>query len=315
MFWIAGLNLLTDDFDEKQHSTMPLRNYHYNTVGVFVQNSWTPSSTLSFETGIRMDHVKQYGFEILPRFSGMLKITPRLTARLGGGLGYKTPTVFNEDAEKVQFQNILPINELTTTDEKSIGGNLDFNFKTNIGHVGLTINQLFFYTLLDKPLILTRTAANYEFVNASGHIDTKGIETNLRLLYKNFKLFVGYTYADVNSHFDHVKSWFPLTARHRLNNVLIYEHEGSLKIGLEGYYFSPQKLNDGAIGKSYWIFGLMAEKLWKKFSLFINFENFTDTRQTKFDTIYTGTIDNPVFRDIYAPVDGFVVNGGIKIKL
>ena len=87
------------------------------------------------------------------------------------------------------------------------------------------------------------------------------------------------------------------------------------ELALAAYYFSPQKLNDGAIGKPYWIAGLMAEKLWKKFSLFINFENFTDTRQTRFDTIYTGSINNPVFRDIYAPVDGFVVNGGIKIKI
>jgi outer membrane receptor for ferrienterochelin and colicins len=41
----------------------------------------------------------------------------------------------------------------------------------------------------------------------------------------------------------------------------------------------------------------------------------TDTRQTKFDTIYTGSITDPTFRDIYAPVEGFVVNGGIKIRL
>jgi iron complex outermembrane receptor protein len=74
-------------------------------------------------------------------------------------------------------------------------------------------------------------------------------------------------------------------------------------------------LSDGATGKDYWITGLMAEKLWKKFSLYINFENFTDTRQTRFDTIYTGTIDNPQFRDIYAPLDGFVMNGGIKLRL
>ena len=59
----------------------------------------------------------------------------------------------------------------------------------------------------------------------------------------------------------------------------------------------------------------MAEKIWNRFSLFINFENFTDTRQTKFDTIYSGSITNPMFRDIYAPVDGFVVNGGLKIRL
>jgi len=59
----------------------------------------------------------------------------------------------------------------------------------------------------------------------------------------------------------------------------------------------------------------MAEKIWKHFSVFVNFENFTDTRQTKFEAIYTGSINNPVFRDIYAPLDGFVVNGGIKLKL
>ncbi|MFT4152297.1 hypothetical protein [Parafilimonas sp.] len=94
----------------------------------------------------------------------------------------------------------------------------------------------------------------------------------------------------------------------------MYEKEDDLKIGLEAYYYSPQKLSDGAVGKPYWICGVMAEKLWDKFSVFINFENIFDTRQTRFDTIYTGTTDNPAFRDIYAPLDGFVVNGGIELK-
>jgi len=314
-FWIAGLNFLTDDFNEEPHNATALRNHHYNTLGVFMQNTWTPVSNFSLETGLRGDYVRQYGFELLPRFSAMLKITPKLTTRLGGGLGYKTPTLFNEDAEKIQFQNILPINEQAARDEKSIGGNLDFNYRTNFGDVSFAINHLFFYTRLKRPLILTIAAGgNYEFVNANGFIDTKGIETNLRFTYGDFKLFIGYTHADVNSHFNNVKSWFPLTARHRLNNVLMYEQEGTLKIGLEAYYFSTQKLNDGAIGKSYWICGLMGEKLWKHFSLFVNFENILDTRQTKFDTIYTGTINNPTFRDIYAPVDGFVINGGVKIR-
>lgn len=315
-FWIAGVNFLTDDFNEQRHNTSSLRNYHYNTFGAFVQNTWTPHNNFTLETGLRSDYVKQYGFELLPRFSAMLKVTPKLTARLGGGLGYKTPTVFNEDAEKIQFQNILPINQQSANNERSVGGNLDFNYRTKLGDVGFTVNQLFFYTRLNKPLVLTNTTgSNYEFVNANGYIVTKGIETNLRFTYSDFKLFIGYTYANVNSHFNNTKTWFPLTARHRLNNVLMYEIEGKLKIGLEAYYFSPQRLNDGTTGKSYWISGLMAEKLWKKFSLFINFENIFDTRQTKFDSIYTGSITNPTFRDIYAPVDGFVVNGGIKIKL
>ncbi|MGC4035205.1 MAG: TonB-dependent receptor plug domain-containing protein [Chitinophagaceae bacterium] len=315
-FWITGINFLTDDFNEKPHNTNALRDYHYNTFGVFVQNTWTPYGFFSLETGVRGDYVKQYGLEILPRLSAMFKINPKFTARLGGGFGYKTPTVFNEDAEKLHFENVLPINQQTAKYEKSTGGNLDVNYRTKIGAVGFTINQLFFFTQLKRPLILTVTPADaYEFVNANGHMDTRGIETNLRFTYSDFKLFIGYTYADVNSHFNNVKSWLPLTARHRLNNVLMYEWEGQLKIGLEAYYFSPQKLSDGAIGKSYWICGAMAEKFWKRFSLFINFENILDARQTRFDTIYTGTIDNPVFRDIYAPVDGFVVNGGLKLRL
>ncbi|MBX2951143.1 MAG: hypothetical protein KF870_01480 [Leadbetterella sp.] len=59
----------------------------------------------------------------------------------------------------------------------------------------------------------------------------------------------------------------------------------------------------------------MAEKMWERFSVYMNFENFLNARHARFDTIYTGTVTNPVFRDIYAPLDGFIVNGGIKHRL
>jgi iron complex outermembrane receptor protein len=38
--WIAGLNLLTDDFKEERLTGTPLRNYQQLTAGVFVQNNW-----------------------------------------------------------------------------------------------------------------------------------------------------------------------------------------------------------------------------------------------------------------------------------
>lgn len=314
--WIVGANLLTDKFTEDKQSSNILRNYAYNTLGVFVQNSWKPFSQLAIETGLRGDYVEQYGFEWLPRISMMLKPTERLTLRLGAGAGYKTPTVFNEESEKNQFQRMLPINESNTQNERSKGVNFDINYRTQIGELGLTVNQLFFYTKLNRPLVLTTTGTgDQQFQNAAGYIDTKGMETNLRFSYSDLKLFIGYTYADVNTHYSNSKTWFPLTARHRLNNVLMYEKEEKLKIGLEAYFFSPQQLNDGTKGKSYWIFGLMAERSWEHFSLFINLENFSDTRQTKFGPLYTGSVNNPVFKDIYAPVDGFVANGGIKVRL
>ena len=314
--WVAGLNLITDDFEEEQNSTDPVRDFHTNTFGAFLQNTWSPVHFITVESGLRTDYVKDYGLQILPRISALFRLTPKLTSRIGGGLGYKTPTVFNEEAERIQFQNILPINNERTEIEKSAGGNFDVNFRSQIGRFRLHLNQLFFYTRLNEPLVLfPASGGKMEFRNANGHMDSKGLETNIGLVLDAVKFYFGYTYTDVNTHFDGDKEWFPLTSRHRLNYTLVYEKEGFLKAGLEAYYNSPQKLSDGAIGKDYWMFGFMAEKIWEKFSLFINFENFTDARQTRFDTIFTGDINTPVFRDIYAPVEGFVTNGGIRIRL
>jgi iron complex outermembrane receptor protein len=314
--WILGANILTDDFAEERQTGSPLRDYHYNTFGLFVQNTWSPSDLFTLESGLRGDMVDEYGFELLPRFSAMFRFTPSVTARIGGGMGYKTPTVFSEESERYHMRAILPIDVNATENERSVGGNIDVNYRTQLGEVGFSLNQLVFYTRLLRPLVLTpATGGSQEFRNANGHIDTRGLETNLRLTFGDFKLFVGYTYADVNNHFNGVEVHAPLSARHRLNNVLFYEVEEKWKIGLEGYYTSRQRLNDGQMGKPFWITGFMAERLWEKFSVYVNFENFLDTRQTRFDTIYTGPIDSPTFRDIYAPVEGFVVNGGIKLRL
>ncbi len=240
-----------------------------------------------------------------------------MTLRLGGGLGYKTPTVFTEDAERLQFRNVLPIDIERTKAEESLGSNFDINYRTPLSErMTFSINSLLFYTRVNEPILLTATSSElYEFQQPKGFIDTKGIETNIKLIYDHLKLFVGYTHANVKQHYSGNTTAFPLVARHRLNNVLIYEIHGELRIGLEAYYFSPQELNDGRTSRQYWILGLMTEKIWEDFSVFLNFENFLDTRQTKFETIFTGSITSPTFNDIYAPVDGFVVNGGLKIKL
>lgn len=316
--WVAGFNFYTDKFTEKVRDAFPQRNYELNTGGAFVQNSWRPADWLQTELGARADYVTDYGWIFLPRVSALFKISPQLTSRLGGGMGYKTPTIFTEEAERIQFRSVLPVSFESNSLEKSHGLNFDVNYKTSLSQqLKLSVNQLFFYTRIKNPLQLNSVSGSfYQLLNVTGgHIDTKGWETNIKLSYEDIKLFIGYTYTDAQLTANGVKTVNPLTARHRLNNVLMYEVEDQWKIGLEGYYYSGQTLTDGATGKPYWIFGFMAEKLWERFSLFVNFENFTDTRQTKSDTIYTGSVSKPVFRDIYMPLDGFVVNGGLKLKL
>lgn len=318
MDWVGGVNFLSDHFKEDKNNNAALRSYNYTTIGGFVQNTWNLTDKFIVESGIRTDYHNNYGFFFLPRVSGLWKINEHLSTRLGGGLGYKAPTVFTEDAERIQFRNVLPVDVNRTKAERSYGANYDINYRTLLfdDKIGFSINQLFFYTRINNPILLTpATGDDLAYIQPNGNLDTKGMETNAKISYGDFKLFIGYTLADVNQRTGDHHMVYPLVSKHRLNNVLMYEVEEKWKIGAEAYYFSKQRLNDGTTGKSYWTAGLMAEKIWERFSIFINFENLTDTRQTKFDTIYTGSVTDPVFRDIYAPVDGLVINGGIKFKL
>ena len=317
--WIGGINFVSDHFEEVQLTATPFRNYEQITAGLFVQNVFKASEKFSIETGLRGDYVKDYGFAVLPRLSMLFKFSSKLSSRIGGGMGYKTPTIFTEESESLLYRNVLPIDPDENEMEKSYGINADINYRTKFADdkISLSINHLFFYTRIHDPLILESFGGVpiYKFENVAGHFDSRGMETNVKLGYSDLKLFLGYTFTKAYLHEGNSKTENYLTPRHRLNSVLLYEVEEKWKVGLEAYYFSKQQLSDGKVGKQYWITGFMAEKLWGKFSLYINFENFTDSRQTKFDTIYTGTIDNPQFRDIYAPLDGFVMNGGLKLRL
>src|SRR5690606_23510994 len=105
-------------------------------------------------------------------------------------------------------------------------------------------NQLFFYTYIKNPLMLeTISADNYRLMNINGNINTKGTETNVKLGYDDFKLFLGYTFTEANIEEGNLNQQNYLTPKHRINSVLFYEVHDKWKIGAEAYYFSKQKLS------------------------------------------------------------------------
>ena len=313
--WVIGLNVLSDHFREKLLSSIILRNYSQTTWGGFIQNTWNTTDWLTLETGLRGDYVIDYGFALLPRISALFKIAPGFTSRIGSGFGYKSPTIFTEESEKLLYKNVLPIDPHINKLEKSYGVNWDMNYKRSFEGISFSMNQFFFYTYLKNPLTLIQNLnGSYSFKNIPGYINTKGAETNIRLGYDEISLYLGYTYTNAMIHNNNLVYQNPLTPKHRFNSAFVYELENKWRIGSEIYYFSRQKLSDGNMGRGYWLNGLLAEKIWKRISVYINFENFGNVRQTKFESIYTGSITNPVFRDIYAPLEGFVANSGIKVK-
>jgi len=319
---IGGVNIVFDKFAQKDAGTTTNLNTQNFTSGIYVQHTWDLSTLLKLETGLRLDDVayRNSNFNrnqlfVLPRASVLLKLSNKISSRIGGGLGYKTPTIFTEQTETMQYQHVLPLNNVTA--ETSAGGTADLNYRTNIGGwVQLSINQMFFLTQINKPLVLQQDpAGNYYFNNASKSVLTKGLETNIKLVWKSgVKFFLGYTYTDAEAWYLTGNQHMPLLPKNKLNLALVYEKEGNCKFGVESYFTDRQYLYNGIQTPSYWEFGLMAEKTFNKIALFVNFENIGDQRQGKYKSVVNPPYNNPTFDDIWNHQEGFVLNGGIKLK-
>lgn len=313
---VAGGNYLFDRFIENKDSSNVNRNQTLNTVSLYVQDNWDITKKFLLEAGVRLDYNTHYKVFVLPRLSLLYKFTNQFSARLGGGLGYKLPTLFVEETESMYFQNVLKLgNELNP--EKSKGINLDFNYAHDFtDRLTFSFNHLFFFTEINDPLVVEQNVSNEFYLkNENKPVQSKGFETNLRFIYAPFKFFAGYTFVDARALYKSGSNFLAITPKNKVNLVFLIEKEQNYKIGLEGYWTDHQYLSNGRLAPSFWEFGLFGEKIFKKFSLYINFENFTDTRQNKFEKVVFPPHDNPTFAQVYTHTEGFIINGGIKLKL
>ncbi len=314
---VFGFNAAYDRFREKPNANILIRRDEtHTTFGGYAQDSFNLTGKLSIEAGLRIDHLAGHGWFPLPRVSALYRFSCHLSSRFSFGLGYTAPSIFTEEAETLLFRNVLPI-EKTLSAERSRGGTLDLNYRNNIGEkFSYAINQMFFDTEIKDPLVLLPFAGGaFRFENAAQSIRSKGFETNVRLSYDFIKLFAGYTFTDAKAKYLPGNQTLPLTPRSRINSSLLFEKEDNFKAGIEAYYTSRQFLNSGFRTRPYWILGLFGEKWLGKYSLFINAENITDTRQGRYTQVVFPPHQNPSFGEIYVPTEGRVFNGGIKIRL
>ena len=317
---ITGANLVYDNFEQRNSGVLDAKSF---TTGVYIQHTWDVSENVKLENGLRFDNVSYSNINFsknqtffLPKVSALFKINSQWSSRVGAGFGYKIPTVFTEQTESIQYQNVLALQDVAA--EKSIGGTADINYKTNIfSDLKFSVSQMFFMTKISKPLVLENDADYSFFVNASEPVLSQGFETNIKFIYKeDFKLFAGYTFTDAKAKYLTGNQFMPLLPKNKVNLALIYEKENNFKMGLEGYFTDAQFLYNGTKTPAYWEFGFMVEKtVWNNFAFFINFENFTDTRQSNYKRVVNDPHNKPTFDDIWTHTEGFTINGGVKIKL
>jgi iron complex outermembrane receptor protein/outer membrane receptor for ferrienterochelin and colicins len=315
---VFGLNAVFDQFKEKPNGTIvPRRDETRTTFGGYVQDTFDVTDKFSVEAGFRLDSVKDYGVFALPRVSLLYRFTSNLSSRFTFGLGYKVPSIFTEEAETRLFENVLPIGN-TLKAETSRGGTFDVNYRNTFGEkFSYSINQMFFYTEIEDPLVLLPDVAGsiYTFANAASKVKSSGFETNLRASYDIVKLFAGYTYTNAKAGYLPGNQFLPLTPKSKLNSALLFEKEDDFKVGFEAYFTSSQFLSSRFKTRPYWVLGIFAEKTFGKYSLFINGENITDTRQSRFGQVVFPPFQNPTFAEIYTHTEGRIFNGGVKIRL
>jgi len=324
-----GFNAVSDVFSEKQFLFNQLRNQESQTLGLYVNHLWDVTDEIALESGLRADNVNSSTFTsanngqnfILPKISALYKMTSELSIRLGGGMGYRMPSLFSEEAEPYGYRNIQAVDFGNLVAEESYGSNIDFKYQSTFGldNVLLSLNQMFFYNVIDNPITLNEGDINnyndnmfYEQVYDS--LFSKGFESQIKLTVDKFTWFFGYTYTDAYLQDQIKKHPLLLTPKHSIKGDLLFVIDNKWRIGWDYDYKSGQFLNNGNISQSLFTTGIIVEHTIDNFVIFLNAENFTDVRQSN-----TGGSGNnyfgPQFVEVWAPLDGYFFNMGLKIKL
>lgn len=314
---IAGMNLTGENLKKKLPDSTLLTNYNYFAVGLFLQDDWRINPRLTIETGFRTDFHNIYKAFLLPRFSIMYKMSPAVTMRLGAGLGYRIPSIFTSDIDERDYQKLLsPSIPVTIKAERSQGVNWDINYYRRTSKGSITLNQTFYVTNIQDPVIHD-TLANGQiyFYNASRAVLTYGSETYFLLQHNNLEVYLGYTLTDAKKKYDPVHPYVSLSARNKFAGVIGYEFSKNFRAIVEAAYTGNQYLDDGTQTPSYLFAAAMLRYDAGHFSFVLNCENLFDYRQTKKEAIVIPPYTNPRFKQLWAPIDGRVVNLSIKIRL
>ena len=315
---VVGADLRTDAFDQRD-AAGPELDYAQGAAGLFAQDTWDVTEQWAVEVGLRGEVHDEYGLFALPRASALYRLSPAVSVRATGGLGYKAPTVFLEPSEGRAFRGVLPLSDDIEA-ETSEGATVDVNVQTVLGgRVTLSLNQAATLTHLDDALVPAADDGDglLRYTNAGGPVVTRGLETNARLGLGDFKVFLGYVTLDATEAVPGAdgRREIPLTPAHKTYSVFVWEREGQGRIGVEAYYTGPQTLPGGERTPGYWVTGVMGQWRVGPARVFLNLENLLDTQQTDYGPVVLGPRAAPTFADVWAPTDGFVANGGVKLDL
>jgi iron complex outermembrane receptor protein len=304
--WVAGMAI---EHDRYTPVDVPRFAYSFTAPGVFAQDDIDVRKWLTLSVSARADLHNEYGAFFSPRLSARAR-SRQWIARVSAGGGFFPPTPLTEETEAAGLSRLT----VAAPFRAERGTSASFDLTRIPGTVSIT-GTLFASRITDPVEVERESYAMRNLDEASTNVGVELLGTVRRL---PFALTGTYTYVrsrqtERDGRFD-----VPLTPRHSAGVVAMAESENAGRIGVEVYLTGRQRLDVNPYreqSEPYVIVGVLAERRFGRIRLFVNGENLTGVRQTRFDPLLrpARAVDGRWTVDAWAPLDGRTINGGIRV--
>ena len=304
--WVGGAAVEQDAYTP---TDLPQFAYAFTTPGVFLQDDIDVRSWLALSLSGRLDHHSAYGWFFSPRISSLLR-WGNWSTRLSAGTGFFGSTPLTEETEAAGLARLTRDGPLRA--ERGRSGSIDVT-RT---HGPFSFTTTVFRSRIADPVHIERST--YTLRNLLEPTTNVGMELLGTFRRAPFAVTASYTYVQAREAIDGVRDDVAQTPRHSFGLVGMVENENG-RLGIETYYTGRQRLEANPyrdVGEPYVVVGVLAERRVGPLRLFVNGENLTGVRQTRWDPILRReqAIDGRWTVDAWAPLDGRVINGGVRIQ-
>ncbi|GHB02762.1 TonB-dependent receptor [Algimonas arctica] len=315
--WVAGLAYQSEVFNS---DTFPVFNFDYSVPSLFGQVDHDVTDDFSVSISGRVDDHSEFGTQFSPRVSLLYKPN-EWTIRGSYGRGFFAPTPFVEDIEAAGLSRLAPIGALNA--ETAETASIDIGYKrgpieTNVTFFGSNVEDVTELEAFASTVggLLDRV----RLINAAGQSRIRGSEVLIRYIWNDVKLTGSYLYLDATEQSAlGGRQRINLTPRHSAGFVAMWEQHGRGRLGFEAYYTGKQRLDGNPYrseSKPYLHLGLLGEITLGNTGIFLNAENLLNVRQTKEDPLVlpVRAPDGQWTTGIWSRNDGFILNGGVRVK-
>ena len=304
--WVGGVAVEQDAYIP---TDLPQFAYAFTIPGVFVQDDIDVRRWLALSLSGRLDHHSEYGWFFSPRVSALFR-SGDWSTRLSAGTGFFGSTPLTEETEAAGLARLTLDGPLRV--ERGRSASVDVT--RTLGSIALTTTV--FQSRIANPVHVDRST--YTLRNLLAPTTNLGMEFLGTFRQLPFAMTASYTYVQARELVHGVRDDVAQTPRHSFGLVGMAENEDG-RIGIEVYYTGRQRLEANPyreLSEPYVVLGVLAERRVGPLRLFVNGENLTSVRQTRWDPILRPdrAADGRWTVDAWAPLDGRVINGGVRIQ-